>query len=156
VDWRLNLNILSSRAGFVLLLLGLFHYCRASLTSCSISERRSQEIDYILKNKSIIPSFSKALIKPVLNLAAILCILLWAGWQVLPSALAFRYGVRPPVYAVRKQNDTTVVTSDGVALSTEIYHPLHLSKNANNSCANSFDKVTTELVLGRCGSKGLG
>jgi predicted acyl esterase len=109
-----------------LLLLGLFHYCRASLTSCSISERRSEEIDYILKNKSIIPSFSKALIKPVLNLAAILFILLWAGWQVLPSALAFRYGVRPPVYAVRKQNDTKVVTSDGVALSTEIYHPLHV------------------------------
>lgn len=51
------------------------------------------------------------------------CLLGWVAYQLAPSALAHHLGFRPPAYAVRVERGVTMITSDGVALVSNIYHP---------------------------------
>jgi len=81
----------------------------------------------------------------------------WIIWQLLPSALAFQHGLRPPLYAVREQHGVSFTTSDGIDLVADIYHPQHtpstptilvripLSKSFNNSLyANLMGRIWAE------------
>ncbi len=58
-------------------------------------------------------------------LAAILCIVAWAIFQMTPSILAHRLGLRRSQYAAREQKNVAIFTSDGVRLVADIYHPQH-------------------------------
>ena len=53
-------------------------------------------------------------------------ILAWASWQLLPTVLAYQHGLRPPQYAVREEHGVALITSDGIKLVADIYHPQHV------------------------------
>ena len=55
-------------------------------------------------------------------------VLAWFGWQLLPSFLAYKSGLRPPLYAVRTQKSVALITIDGIKLVADVYHPQHIRK----------------------------
>ncbi len=59
-------------------------------------------------------------------LLAFLCISAWATYLVTPSLLARHLGLRRSQFAVRAQTRATMLTSDGVTLVADIYHPQHI------------------------------
>lgn len=52
----------------------------------------------------------------------------WVAYQLAPSALAHHLGFRPPEYAVRTERGVQMMTSDGVALASNVYHPQRVRK----------------------------
>ncbi len=56
------------------------------------------------------------------------CLLGWVANQLAPSALARHLGFRPTEYAVRVERGVRMMTSDGVALVSNIYHPQRLAR----------------------------
>ncbi len=71
------------------------------------------------------PGIGKRLIQGCSAVAALLCICAWAAFQMGPSLLAHQLGFRRAQYAVREHKGATLLTSDGVLLSADIYHPQH-------------------------------
>jgi putative CocE/NonD family hydrolase len=55
-------------------------------------------------------------------------VLAWIGYQLAPSMLARHLGFRWPEYAVRTERGARMMTSDGVALVSDVYHPQRLTK----------------------------
>lgn len=53
-------------------------------------------------------------------------IILWVVYQVLPSYVSYKLGFPPTEYAVRIDRQVPMVTTDGVKLVADIYHPQHL------------------------------
>jgi uncharacterized protein len=71
------------------------------------------------------PSIGKRLLQGALAIFAMLCVTAWAGFQMGPSLLAHRLGLRRSEFAVRAQNRAVMRTSEGVPLVADIYHPQH-------------------------------
>jgi uncharacterized protein len=55
----------------------------------------------------------------------LLCVTAWAIYHMAPSLLAHELGLRRSEFAVRAQSRTVMMTSDGVPLVADIYHPQH-------------------------------
>lgn len=64
------------------------------------------------------------LTKAVACLAIVSGVLVWAGYQLLPTILAARLDTRRPEHAVRIERGVVMTTSDGVKLLADVYHPL--------------------------------
>jgi putative CocE/NonD family hydrolase len=71
------------------------------------------------------PGIGKLLLQGAAAVAALLCISVWATYQMGPSLLAHQLGLRRSQFAVRAQKGATLLTSDGVPLVADIYHPQH-------------------------------
>lgn len=71
------------------------------------------------------PSIGKRLLQGALAIFTMLCVTAWAVFQMGPSLLAHRLGLRRSEFAVRAQNRAVMRTSDGVPLVADIYHPQH-------------------------------
>jgi len=71
------------------------------------------------------PSIGKRILRGAGAAAALLCVSVWAIYQMIPSLLAHQLGFRRSQFAVRLQKQATMLTSDGVPLVAEIYHPQH-------------------------------
>lgn len=56
------------------------------------------------------------------------CLFGWVAYQLAPSALAHYLNFREPEHAVRIERGARMITSDGVALVSTIYHPQRLAK----------------------------
>jgi uncharacterized protein len=69
------------------------------------------------------PSLGKRLLQGALAIFAVLCVAAWAVFQMAPSLLAHQLGLRRSEFAVRAQNRAVMMTSDGVPLVADIYHP---------------------------------
>ena len=74
------------------------------------------------------PSVGKLLLRGTATVAALLCIVAWATYQMGPSLLAHRLGLRRSQFAVREQKGVALLTSDGISLVADIYHPQHTSR----------------------------
>jgi len=59
-------------------------------------------------------------------LLAIAGIALWIKLQLAPANLAKQLGIGKPEYAVRVERGVKVLMSDGVALVSDVYHPLRI------------------------------
>jgi putative CocE/NonD family hydrolase len=55
-------------------------------------------------------------------------VLLWVLYQLAPSIAARALGFRRAQYAVRVQEHAVLTTTDGINLSSEIYHPQHTDR----------------------------
>jgi putative CocE/NonD family hydrolase len=71
------------------------------------------------------PGIGKRLLQAAAAVAALLCISVWATYQMAPSLLAHQLGLRRSQFAVRAQTGVTLLTSDGILLVADIYHPQH-------------------------------
>lgn len=71
------------------------------------------------------PGIGKRILQGVGAVAALICVSAWATYQMGPSLLAHRLGLRRSQFAVRSQNGATLLTSDGVPLVANIYRPQH-------------------------------
>ena len=74
---------------------------------------------------AIKPSVGKRLLQGAALVVALLSISAWAIYQMTPSLLAHQFGFRRSEFAVRAQRGTTLLTSDGILLVADIYHPQH-------------------------------
>jgi len=70
------------------------------------------------------PGLTKRILHAAAAMLAVLCVVAWTIYQMTPSILAHQLGFRRSQYAVRKQK-ATMLTSDGISLAAEIYHPQH-------------------------------
>lgn len=71
------------------------------------------------------PGIGLRLLQGIGAVGALLCISAWATYQMGPSLLAHQLGLRRSQFAVRSQKGATLLTSDGVPLVADIYHPRH-------------------------------
>jgi uncharacterized protein len=71
------------------------------------------------------PSMGKRLVLGAATLVALLSVSVWVIYQITPSLLAHQLGFRRSQFAVRAQKRATMLTSDGIPLVAEIYHPQH-------------------------------
>jgi hypothetical protein len=71
------------------------------------------------------PGIGRRLLHGTAAVAALICIAAWATYQMGPSLLAHQLGLRRSQFAVRPQKGATLLTSDGVPLVADIYHPQH-------------------------------
>lgn len=71
------------------------------------------------------PGVGKLVLRGIATVAALLCISAWATYQMGPSLLAHRLGLRRSQFAVREQKGVSLLTSDGISLVADIYHPQH-------------------------------
>jgi putative CocE/NonD family hydrolase len=71
------------------------------------------------------PGVGKRLLQGAAVLVALLCVSAWAIYQMAPSLLAHQLGFRRSQFAVREQKGATLLTSDGITLVADIYHPQH-------------------------------
>ena len=74
------------------------------------------------------PGIGKRVLQGAAAVAALLCISAWATYQMGPSLLAHRLGLRRSEFAVREQKGTALLTSDGISLVADIYHPQHAAR----------------------------
>jgi hypothetical protein len=74
------------------------------------------------------PGIGKLLFQGTATVAALLCISAWATYQMGPSLLAHRLGLRRSQFAVREQKGVALLTSDGISLVADIYHPQHTAR----------------------------
>ncbi|WP_058186912.1 CocE/NonD family hydrolase [Terracidiphilus gabretensis] len=74
------------------------------------------------------PGIGKRLLQGAAAVAALLCISAWATYQTGPSLLAYRLGLRRSQFAVREQKGAALLTSDGISLVADIYHPQHAAR----------------------------
>jgi len=72
----------------------------------------------------------RALHRWLFRMVVAMGIISWAGWQILPAALAYQHGLGCPQYAVREQRNVAVQMHDGITLRADIFHPQHLNKTA--------------------------
>jgi uncharacterized protein len=56
-------------------------------------------------------------------LGGVVCVLLWAGYQMAPSLLATRIGLGRSTFAVRPEKGVEVAGSDGPSVVVDVYHP---------------------------------
>jgi putative CocE/NonD family hydrolase len=59
---------------------------------------------------------------------ALLCVSAWAVYQMMPSLLAHQLGFRRSQFAVRAQKGARMLTSDGIPLVADVYHPQHTAR----------------------------
>jgi putative CocE/NonD family hydrolase len=71
------------------------------------------------------PGIGRRLLQGAGAVGALLCISAWATYQMGPSLLAHQLGLRRSQFAVRSQKGAMLLTSDGVPLVADIYHPRH-------------------------------
>lgn len=74
------------------------------------------------------PGISKRLLQGTATVAALLCISAWATYQMGPSLLAHRLGLRRSQFAVREEKGAALLTSDGISLVADIYRPQHTAR----------------------------
>jgi putative CocE/NonD family hydrolase len=67
----------------------------------------------------------KRLLQATVAVAILLCIAVWATYQMGPSLLAHQLGLRRSQFAVRAQKEARLLTSEGISLVADIYHPQH-------------------------------
>jgi uncharacterized protein len=75
--------------------------------------------------RSAKPGIGKRLLQGAAAVVALLCICAWATYQMGPSLLARQLGLRRSQFAVREQKRAMLLTSDGIPLVADIYHPQH-------------------------------
>ena len=82
-----------------------------------------------------------------------LSVLLWAGYQLLPTILGVILGVRRPEYAVRIERGSAIRTADGVQLLADVYHPLRTTRTPTILVRIPFSKTFSNslfaTVIGR-------
>jgi putative CocE/NonD family hydrolase len=71
------------------------------------------------------PSMRRHFLQGTLAVLGLLCVTAWAIYQIGPSLLAHELGLRRSQFAVRAESRTVMMTSDGVPLVADIYHPQH-------------------------------
>jgi uncharacterized protein len=74
------------------------------------------------------PGIGKRLLQGAAAVTALLCISAWATYQMGPSLLAHRLGLRRSEFAVREQKGAALLTSDGISLVADIYHPQRIAR----------------------------
>jgi uncharacterized protein len=74
------------------------------------------------------PGIVKRLLQATATVAAMLCVSAWATYQMGPSLLAHRLGLRRSEFAAREQKGAALLTSDGISLVADIYHPQHTAR----------------------------
>ena len=55
-------------------------------------------------------------------------IIIWISYQIAPTIVAYQLGLRRPEFAVRIERKVPLLTSDGVILVCDIYHPQGIKK----------------------------
>ena len=76
------------------------------------------------------PRLGLRIVQGTAALLAFLCISAWATYLMTPSLLAHRLGLRRSQFAVRAQTRATMLTSDGITLVADIYHPQHVARSS--------------------------
>ena len=80
-------------------------------------------------------------------------VLLWVGYQLLPTILGVVLDVRRPEYAVRIDRGAAMTTSDGVHLLADVYHPLRTTRTPTILVRIPFSKTFSNslfaTVIGR-------
>jgi putative CocE/NonD family hydrolase len=74
------------------------------------------------------PGIGKRLLQGAAAVAALFCVSAWATYQMGPSLFAHRLGLRRSQFAVREQKGASFLTSDGIPLVADIYHPQHTNR----------------------------
>lgn len=71
------------------------------------------------------PGIGRRILQGVGAVAALICVSAWTTYQMGPSLLAYRLGLRRSQFAVRSMKGATMLTADGVPLVANIYRPQH-------------------------------
>jgi putative CocE/NonD family hydrolase len=73
----------------------------------------------------------------------------WVAYQLAPTLLARALGARRAEYAVRIDRGVTMITSDGVALAADVYHPLRARSTPTILLRVPFSKTIGNSLFSR-------
>ena len=99
------------------------------------------------------PRIGTRLLQWTLAVIVGLGIVAWIGYQIAPSLLAHSLGFRRPQFAVRVQSRAAIVTSDGIILLADIYHPQHTNRTptvlVRIPLTRTFENSLFASIIGR-------
>lgn len=80
-------------------------------------------------------------------LVVVIAIFTWIAYQLAPTALAWRLGIRRPEYAVHIQRGLKMRTSDGVWLVSDVFHPRGIGETPTILVRINFSKTRTNTAI---------